>query len=105
MSIRPIDLQISFARDNDMKTTRAKDAIHEEGAQRYSNELEKQQELKNENIQNLEETNLDKIKEEEEKEQGRKNKKKKKEEEEKMEKEKKLFSVPAKGSIIDIKFL
>ena len=99
MSIRPIDMQINIGRENDIKSNRVHDELQEEGAQRYTNELQKEHQLKSENIQELDKSELEKLKEENKKKKG----KKEKEKEKKKKKEEDNFTDPTKGSIIDIR--
>jgi hypothetical protein len=99
VSIRPIDMQVNIGRESDVKTQRIHDEIREEGAQRYATELQKEEQIKSENVQDTKKSEMDKIEE--------KNKKKKKEDNKKKKKDKKKeeFSDPTKGSIIDIKLV
>jgi hypothetical protein len=99
MSIRPIDIQVNIGRESDIKNNRVRDELHEEGAKRFINESKKEHQLKNETIQNLEQSNLEEIKEENK----GKNKKKKEDKKKKKKEEENQFSDPTKGSIIDIK--
>lgn len=105
MSVRPLDLQVNFLREQDAKGLRVRDEIHEEGQQRIAAELVREQEEENSNVNSVDRADLKQIREEnpeEKRKREEEERKRKKKEEETSEAEKPLAD-PARGHIIDIK--
>lgn len=105
MSVRPLDLQVNFLREQDAKGLRAMDEVHEEGQRRVAGQLVRDQEKENSNVSAVDEAQLKQIRDETQEEKRKREeeeRKRRKKEEENAEPEKPLAD-PARGHIIDIK--
>jgi len=103
MSIRPMDMQVNIMKESDNAKLVQKDKIHEEGQTRYAPQLEKEQEIRNENVQELEKSGLKTV-DDDHKGGGQKqpgeNRERAKEE---TKAEKVEVKDPTRGTVIDIK--
>lgn len=103
MSIRPMDMQVNIMKESENAKQVQKDKLHEEGQTRFTPQLEKEQETRNENVAELEKSGMNVI-DDQKKGGGQKhsgeNKERAKEE---TKAEKVDVKDPTRGTVIDIK--
>jgi len=98
-----MDMQVNIMKESENAKQVQKDKLHEEGQTRYAPQLEKEQEIRNENVQELEKSGLDTIKDDNKgggKKQSGESKERTKEE---AKNEKIEVKDPTRGTVIDIK--
>lgn len=103
MALRPLDMQINIMKESDNAKNAQKERIHEEGQNRFTPQIQKEQDEKNEGVQNLEKTNLENINDRNRgggEYSGGKGEKRKKEEEKPA---RPVVKDPDRGGLLDIK--
>lgn len=104
MSIRPMDMQVNIMKEGETAKHVQKDKLHEEGQTRFTPQLEKEQETRNENVSELEKSGLKTIDDNQkgggQKQSGGEKKERTKEE---IKSEKVEAKDPTRGTVIDIK--
>lgn len=103
MSIRPIDVQVNIMKEGDNAKNVQKDKLHQDGQARFTPQLQKEKEIQNENVQNLEKSESKNINEQDRGKKGGGAQNKKKRPPEKKREEKIDVENPNLGKMIDIK--